>query len=367
MKIYLVDDDAEQRMIMSDFLATDRDTVREFDNGRALLDAMDEAPDLILLDIEMPEMNGIEACRALRAAGHDHVQVIFVSGHDDVETRLTAYAAGGSDFVAKPFLPADLLAKVEVARGLMARHALFVSDIQMARSTAFTAMSSLGELGAVLQFLHASFSCADLGALAAALFAALEQYGLRGAVEMRAGEARLAASSQGECSPLELSVLSHVRQMERIFRFRSQMAVNYPRLSLVIVNLPDDEERVGRLRDHLATLVEGADARLAALELERLRLRQADTLREQAESLREVLAHIERRQEDHRLRILRIGVESLEELTRLFAGLGLGERQEAAIYDVARRGSERTSAVLEEGSEIAARLKQVVARLQAAS
>ncbi|MBV5333423.1 response regulator, partial [bacterium] len=78
-------------MIVLDQLDDARYSIQEFVDGPSLLAAMSDPPDLILLDIEMPGMNGLSACRALRQQGYDQVQVIFVSGRDDMESRLAAY------------------------------------------------------------------------------------------------------------------------------------------------------------------------------------------------------------------------------------------------------------------------------------
>lgn len=266
MRIFVVDDDALLRMIILEELNDPSDTVREFADGKPMLEAVAEGdvPDLILMDIDMPELDGITACLTLHEQGHNQIQVVFISSHDDLETRMTAYAAGGSDYLVKPPSFEDINAKVAVARRYHEAKTNLSSTIQFAQQTAFTAMSSMGELGVVLQFLRSSFACTDADAVARMVFEALGQYGLEGMLELRDAETRYYAS-HGVCTPLQESVLTHARKMERIFRFRSQLSIHYPLAALVIVNLPDDEDRVGRLRDHLAILVEGADAHIKAL------------------------------------------------------------------------------------------------------
>lgn len=364
MKIFIVDDDTEQRMIMVEHLANSSDILREFADGKALIAGLEEAPDLILLDIEMPEIDGITACRMLRNMGHEHIQVIFISAHDDIQTRMAAYAAGGSDFIVKPFLPVDLLAKIEVARTLMARHASFASDIQLARRTAFTAMSSMGELGVVLQFLRTSFTCVDTDDLASALMKALSEYGLAGTVELRLGSSTKAYSSQGACTPLERSVLAHAQSLERIFRFHSQMAINYPHATFVIMNLPDDMDRVGRLQDHLAALAEGVDARIVAMVAEAEQRSKSQAILQQAAELTKALDTIDKQQTDHRLRLLTLGTKYLDELTCAFTSLGLSERQESMLYAMAQKANERNSAVIDDSTDIAAQLRSVAMRLR---
>jgi CheY-like chemotaxis protein len=364
MRIFIADDDPVQRLIILDALTSADDTTREFANGESLLAAMDDAPDLILLDIEMPGMDGIAACRALREAGHELAQVIFISSHDDAENRLAAYAAGGSDFIVKPVDDEELAFKVEAARKFAARQQSFLSDIQHAQRTAFTAMSSMGELGVVLQFLQKSFACADDATLAAAVLEAIGQYGLHGIVELRPGDVGHAYSSRGDCSPLELSVLAHVRGMERIFRFRSQMSIHYPHATLVIMNLPPDEDFVGRLRDHLAVLVEGANARVAAIASEQQQLIQSRAIVASTRDLGEVLATIDARQADNRQRVMAAGTRYLHEMTGAFVHMGLTEIQEASLCEMAQGISEEVRAIVDEGSQTATQLRMALACLR---
>jgi len=98
--------------------------------------------DLILLDIEMPGMDGISTCRHLFGEGLDQTLVIFVSGHDDLEQRLAAYEAGGSDFIVKPYAPQELVRKVQLAGELRRQRADLANQASYARETAFTAMAA---------------------------------------------------------------------------------------------------------------------------------------------------------------------------------------------------------------------------------
>jgi DNA-binding response OmpR family regulator len=69
--------------------------------------------DLILLDIEMPEMNGFDFCQRLRALpGYQKTPVIYVTIHSDFESRAKGVLSGGDDLIAKPFLPIELAVKV---------------------------------------------------------------------------------------------------------------------------------------------------------------------------------------------------------------------------------------------------------------
>lgn len=115
LNIFVVDDEPLSRMSIGFDLDDPAFKVTEFDNGEDCLAALDQAPDILLLDVQMPDMDGIAVCRAIRAAGNDWVQIIFISGHDDPDTRLAAYAAGGNDYMVKPYLPEELDRKLRRA------------------------------------------------------------------------------------------------------------------------------------------------------------------------------------------------------------------------------------------------------------
>ena len=106
-----MDDDAHIRDVVSFTIRRAGLEVLEAADGRQALDiAESEAPDLILLDILMPELEGIDVCRAIRRTSN--VPILFLSSKDRVVDRVIGLDAGGDDYVTKPFSPRELLARV---------------------------------------------------------------------------------------------------------------------------------------------------------------------------------------------------------------------------------------------------------------
>src|SRR5208283_3004799 len=89
--------------------------VRSFPLGRlALAAAMKSPPDLILLDINMPEMNGYEVCKQLKSAPElSKIPVIFLSALDGTEDKVKAFESGAVDYISKPFQFEEVHARVE--------------------------------------------------------------------------------------------------------------------------------------------------------------------------------------------------------------------------------------------------------------
>src|SRR5579872_376498 len=111
----IVDDNPANLRLLEDMLLEKGHEVRSFPVGRlALAEAIQNPPDLILLDINMPEMNGYEVCEHLksneRLAG---IPVIFLSALNEIQDKVKAFRAGGVDYISKPFQIEEVHARVE--------------------------------------------------------------------------------------------------------------------------------------------------------------------------------------------------------------------------------------------------------------
>lgn len=125
IKVLIVDDDARNRRILREILQDDF-LLDEAENGIETLEKVYVfRPDIILLDIMMPGMDGLEVCRRLRADNElKHLKLILVSGKAQTEERLKGYACGADDYISKPFDIHEMLAKVQVFARLKAAEEL---------------------------------------------------------------------------------------------------------------------------------------------------------------------------------------------------------------------------------------------------
>jgi two-component system, OmpR family, response regulator len=111
-KILLIDDDPGIRDIVRFALVREGFAVVEAEDGaQGLALAAAEMPDLVLLDIMMPEMDGTEVCRRLRR--DNRIPIIFLSSRDEEIDRVLGLELGGDDYVGKPFSPRELVARVK--------------------------------------------------------------------------------------------------------------------------------------------------------------------------------------------------------------------------------------------------------------
>jgi len=114
--IMVVDDTPANLKLLQEMLKTTGYRVLAFPNGKLALSAAERIPpDLILLDISMPEMDGFEVCKQLKAdPALKDIPVIFISALDETVGKVKAFSAGGVDYVTKPFQFEEVHARVEV-------------------------------------------------------------------------------------------------------------------------------------------------------------------------------------------------------------------------------------------------------------
>ncbi|MEW6348453.1 MAG: response regulator transcription factor [Thermodesulfobacteriota bacterium] len=109
--ILIVDDDSHIREVVRFALEKAGFVTAEASDGMTALGKFQElGPDLIVLDILMPEMDGTEVCRRIRAGSP--VPIVFLSSKDEEVDRIVGLELGGDDYVAKPFSPRELVARV---------------------------------------------------------------------------------------------------------------------------------------------------------------------------------------------------------------------------------------------------------------
>ena len=118
-RLLVVDDQASQRIVLNEMLTPLGFDITEADSGTACITEIErKKPDLLLMDISMPEMDGSEVCRHLRNHGYDDLPIIIVSANVFDPTARQEDSLLCNDFIAKPFMMEDLLSKLKLHLGI---------------------------------------------------------------------------------------------------------------------------------------------------------------------------------------------------------------------------------------------------------
>lgn len=112
LKILFADDDLKYSLLLKRFLEKEGYEVTYVGNGRMAVEQFPLVrPDLVLLDINMPELNGFEVAARIREADK-HVLIFFLSDRSDKADRLQGFSLRANDYLAKPFYPEELIARI---------------------------------------------------------------------------------------------------------------------------------------------------------------------------------------------------------------------------------------------------------------
>lgn len=373
LHVCIVDDDAFAREIAINALDNRSYHLIECQSGEECLTAFAgpaASPDVVLLDIGLPGLDGLEVCRRIRAAGHEAAQIIFVSSHEDLESRLAALDAGGSAFVVKPYEVNSLrhqLAQADSQAGL--RRALAGEDRHSLKGGGFSSRKlavcgESDEVGTIVNFMREAFSCANTKELAESAVAALRVFGLHAVLHLRDGQCEQAFSSNGLCTELERSILNDVRKLSPEVQLCGRLVINHPWSTLLVLDLPPPPmDRSDRLHGYLNIIAETVEARLAALASEIERSLQSRAIFSAVELLTRTLDDIEERHgtayNDTRERE---GVDHVR-LLNTFLGMGFSERRSFLLGDQADETLQSIGELMASDKALAERIKQISATL----
>ncbi len=147
-KVLIVDDDNILRTVLRHYLEQQGYQVEDARSGTEALTVFERyAPDLIVSDVAMPEMDGFEFCRQLRSQPQGQlIPFIFLSAKSDLEDRITGHSTGADDYLTKPFEMKELLAKIEAQLERNRRiHAEIVRLIQHIKGGNDSSLKGLGD------------------------------------------------------------------------------------------------------------------------------------------------------------------------------------------------------------------------------
>ena len=366
--VIFVIDDAEHARFMLDTALKGSYILELFSSAEACLERLCVVtPDLFLIDVGLPGIDGYELCRQIRARdGLVNAPVIFISSCDDLESSFKGYDAGGIDFIVKPYKMATLHQKIEVARRAMRDKKLLNAAYTASKKKMALTLSNLDEYGALMQFLRVLSSAADYRQVIDAGFGLFDAYQLQGVIQVRLPEIILAVSASGENFPSEVAVLKHVSQMKRIVEFDTCSAYNFACITILINNMPvHDSTLCTRLRDYFAIGAEAANARLQALQTTTENLQTRAEIRKIIIALGETIRSDGARYEQDQQHGLAVASAMLANAVAACGNLGMTKVQEHAFHHIMRSGIDELIAIYDTADDSLHRFSRLTSQLSA--
>lgn len=376
-RVLLTDDD-DMTLEMLEAALQDRYQVTQAHSGREAIDKARQATfDLIVLDVDMPEMDGYETCTTLKAESQTaNIPVLFLSARVNIDERLRGYRVGGTDYLTKPFDVAELNTKIDLAVEQHARNQQLNSQFEEAMNMAMATADMYGEVGVVLELQRQLANCFNYTDIANTFFSALEKMGFEGCLRLHGRQGTASRSGQGECSALGNSILDHLEASKgpTIQPVGDNTSFNYGNVLMLIRNLPmnpqadqhsqEEIDRLARVRDNVALMAEGIVSRMRALDVETEKSH-LEHSQKMVTMTREALVDISAQQHANRLQMAQVFQRMNSEVEQLFIHLGLSESQEEQLANTLQRHTTEAMGVFDHSNQIDAHLNKLIARLKA--
>jgi len=266
--VLAIDDDKFVHKIIEDALAESCKLIRAKNGDEGLRLALKYQPDIILLDVEMPGMNGFEVCELLKKSPETlETPVMFLSSRSDISERMRGYNSGAADYIVKPFNKEELLARINVLDEYRQVSQRLKQDMEQAQITAEIAMTDSGDMGRIMRYVGQSYHAHDLESLSSFFFEFFIPLQLEVAVAFWHQQGEVFKSAEGAIQPIEQELLEQNREGNRFVDFGRRTIINYPKVSLLIKNMPtDDPGMYGRYKDLLPHILEATNAKIQDME-----------------------------------------------------------------------------------------------------
>jgi len=332
--ILIIDDDKFIQKFISKTLSDSYHPSCASDGLEGISRAKEQLPDVILLDVEMPGMNGYEVCDALKQEpATSNIPIIFLSGKTSTREKMLGYEAGAVDFLSKPCEKEELIAKLNIHSSQHTTHKALVTKVEDASQTALIAMIGNNELGQVIQFMENAYAITSFDQLAIRFFQVTNNLNLNCCLFFSTADGNKFFSSKGSATPLEMELMPALQAAgNRFHDFGCRTQITYPRVSLLIKNMPiNDMATYGRYKDLLPSLLGAADAKIKALDTEHALLQQSQSVSSSFQAVNNTLSGLSESLTDSQKNVVESLTNMLTELEEKLPHMGLEEDQETFL------------------------------------
>lgn len=365
-KLLVVEDDKLAAKLLVSKMSADFQLVIKETGADAIAAAEAEQPDIILLDIELPDMTGYEICDHLkRNSSTREIPICFFSSKESLREKMIGYESGADDYLTKS-TPID---EVKLRLNLLAkRHEDEIAKTQqayVAAEVAKEALTSTSEMGQAMQFIEHCMAASNYEQIAQHFFKLSQGLNVKTVLLMETPIGFDCFSSEGEVKPLEREVIARLKTDKRFTDFGTRTQINYPKISLLIKNMPmEDRERYGRYKDLFPAVLGAMNAKIQSLESKFMMSDQLNTLGSSFEEINTALTELSQVIAESQKKGLNLMRKLLHEMTLELPSMGLDDDQELFLLDKVDRAIEDASQNMDIQENVQVVFQQILLKLQ---
>ncbi len=306
---------------------------------------------LILVDMTCPTIPVSDACQKIKSTVD--VPVIFVSSKDCNEERIAAYECGADDYLSIDDLATELHGRLErIIINKIANDQL-KAQLAQANEMAFIAMSDTSDLGVNIQFLLDVNNCNNVDELGMRLFQALKSYGINCSLQLRSQFSEKNMEANGMAKALESRLMSEMKDQGRYVDFGHRSVMNYGSVSLLVKNMPvDDEKKYGAIKDNVFSLLQGADARIQALDTLGSLALEKNLVRSLTLKMKDLMSNVDQSYQHVMRDIANVVEEMADNIEASMQYLGMDETQEKSLQVTMETAILATNKIFNEGLKL---------------
>ena len=307
MKILVVEDNRMDQAIIETNLSEHELII--VDSGEEGVKAAEQKPDIVLLDINLPGMDGYETCKVLREQDATRTTpVIFLTTLSGLEDRIKAFDVGGNDHIAKPCDPRVLKSKVDFYADFIQKLESSAAETQSVVAALLDVQAQSAKIQSISRFVQGSLFCHDIDSLFNLFMKTAREIGANCVLQIHSDAGSEMRSTDGHISVLEREILEHSQNARRIHTFGQGRAIfKWGHATLLTLH-------VGDLIDILAIFMDALEAGIKAIDAESQLLIQVNMVESENSRVRDEISDVfEQMSRELKETILSLGiVEALD-------------------------------------------------------
>jgi len=292
----------------------------------------------------------LNVCRQLKdTPSVTDTPIVILARDSALDSKMAYYDAGCDDYVNSESMSELQARLMRVIFNKVANDQL-KQQLQQANEMAFIAMSDTSDLGVNVQFLLDVNTCDNLDELGMRVFKSLQSYGINCSLQIRGRHTVKNMEANGMAKEMESVLLQECKDKGRYVDFGRRSIMNYGSVSLLVKNMPmNDDKKYGAIKDNVFSLLQGADARVKALDnLESLAM-ESLLVKRMAGQMRDLMKDVDSSYKGVMKDIADVVETMADGVESSIQFLGMDERQELALQNIMETGIVDTNRIFNQG------------------